>query len=139
MGFDKERSHGWTKKLMKVPQLALDLSQSEASPRGTSATGSWSTRRAQARQRDRRLHQTFWKRCAISRRRLAGQLALSGSLQDDHFAFVNHHIRLGIVRLSTLVLRVNKTVDLEMRVAKTIRQEQWLPRIPPPGKRNPSS
>ena len=42
------------------------------------------------------------------------------------------------MRLSTLVPRVNKTVDLEMRVAEMIRQEQWLPRIPPPGKRNSS-
>ena len=37
-----------------------------------------------------------------------------------------------------MVLRVNKTVDLEMRVPEMIRQEQWFPRIPPPGKRNPS-
>ena len=126
------------KKLMKVPQLALDLSQCEASPGGTSATGSWSTKSTGASTRSPPALDILEK-SAISRRRLAGQLALSGSLQHDHFAFVNHHIRLGIVRLSTLVLRVNKTVDLEMRVAKTIRQEQWLPRIPPPGKRNPSS
>ena len=94
------------KKLMKVPQLALDRSQCEASPGGTSqqisdrivvdakSTGA-STRSPPA--------SDVLEKCAISRHRLAGQLALSGSLQHDHFAFVNHHIRLGIMRLSTLV------------------------------------
>ena len=31
------------------------------------------------------------------------------------------------MRLSALVLRVNKTIDLEMRVPEMIRQEQWAP------------
>ena len=85
MGFDGERFHGWTKEAHESYPTRSGTARSAKlrleGPLNKSATGSWSTPRAQARQ----------------------------------------------------CVRVNKTVDPEMRVAEMIRQEQWLPRIPPPG------
>jgi hypothetical protein len=84
MGFDGERFTVGQKKLMKVPQLALDRSQCEASPGGTSQQ-------------------------------------------------ISDRIVVDAKSTGASCVRVNKTVDPEMRVAEMIRQEQWLSRIPPPG------
>jgi hypothetical protein len=51
------------------------------------------------------------------------------SVENGHFMATSHlsipYVKWGMKDPSTIILRVSKTVELDLRVAGTIRQESW--------------